>query len=229
MGSSFDHGLMAAAAFIVLAALGLDSFSSTASAQYVSSTPASPSPAQLEECERLGIDPENCTENAILAKQRLMQAQGVPAQQSGEVIVLTAVSVGNQTDNNYDARIVWTPADLGQPNNFHIEIFDANQLESRDPMAVRFDIKIYQGDKYLRPAEPTGNNAVQNADFSHDYTFVFLEAGSYSLAIEDIENQGEGVTIPIQVTPEFPIVTGVSIVLASTIAVVLIVSRTRLF
>ena len=116
---------------------------------------------------------------------------------------MTAVSAGPR--NSFEAKITWMPADLGQPNKLHVEIFDANQLEPRSPLAVRYDIKIYKGDKYLRPAEPTGNDAVQNEDFSHDYTFVFLQEGSYELAIEEIEHEGENIRIPIQVTPEFPI------------------------
>jgi hypothetical protein len=230
MGSSFDHHFVAIIGIIsLLLGVGLVSSGNTVLAQYGASSEATNrTSAQLAECERLGLDPEDCTENNILTKQRLLQAQQVPAQQAGEeVILLTATSVGNQTGQHFDARIVWTPADLGQPNSFHIEIFDANQLEPRDPLAVRYDIKIYKGDRYLRPAEPTGNEAVQNEDFSHDYTFVFLEGGSYILAIEEIGHEGENIRIPIQVTPELPMAAGLSIVLVGAIIAVVILGRVR--
>lgn len=162
------------------------------------------------------------TNFAAYGQQSLAENEG---QSSGETpIILTAVSVGPR--NSFEARITWTPADLGQPNKFHIEIFDANQLEPRSPLAVRYDIKIYQGEKYLRPAEPTGNEAVQNADFSHDYTFVFLKEGSYVLAIEEIEHEGENIRIPIQVTPEFPL--GISGVIAGLFASIIAITRKSL-
>lgn len=169
---------------------------------------------ELDKCQQYEITP--CTRNAILAKERLIEAQG------GEKIYLTAISTGNRTGNHFEARIAWTPAELGQPNKFHVEIFDANQLEPRSPLSIRYDIKIYQGDKYLRPAEPTGNEAVQNEDFSHDYTFVFLQEGSYTLAIEEIQAEGENIRIPIQVTPEFPIVIPI---VGLAITFVILVSR----
>ncbi|HEV8387145.1 MAG TPA: hypothetical protein VGQ03_05945 [Nitrososphaera sp.] len=208
--------------FLLSCGLVTSTYSVVAFAQYgVEGNPSTePTPEQLAECERLGIEPGICTENTILAKQRLIGA--TPDQTTVyEGIVLTAVSVGNQTGNHFDARILWTPADLGEPNKFHIEIFDAKQLEPRSALAVRYDIRIYQGDKYLKPLEPTGNEAVQNEDFSHDYTFIFLKGGSYVLAIEEIEHEGENITIPIQVTPEFPpaivplLVTGAGLTIAA--------------
>jgi hypothetical protein len=142
-------------------------------AQYTGGSGEQPTQSQLEECEQLGISENQCSESVILAKKRLLAAKAVPAQAS-EQIIFTATSIGDIDEKAYDAKITWTPADIGQPNKFHIEIFDAKQLEPRSPLPVRYDMKIYQGDKYLRPIEPTGNEAVQNDDFSHDYTFVFL-------------------------------------------------------
>lgn len=120
-----------------------------------------------------------------------------------EPITLTAVSVGPR--NSFEARILWTLAELSQPNKFHIEMFDPNQLEPRSPRCVSYDIKIYKEDKYILPPEPMGNNAQLNEDCSQDFTFVFLQEGSYVLAIEEIEHEGENIRIPIQVTPEFPV------------------------
>lgn len=134
-------------------------------------------------------------------------------------IILTAFDVGHQ-DRAFEAKITWTPADLGQPNNFHVEIFDANQLEPRSPVPVSYDIRIYKGDKYLLPPEGMANNAQMNEDFSQVFTFVFLEAGSYVLAISEIEHEGGGIRIPIQVTPEFPYgILAFFVELASVIAI----------
>jgi len=146
-----------------------------------------------------------------------------------EPITLTAVSVGNRTQDqdHFEAEITWTPADIGQPNKFHVKIFHANQLPPRSPLATRYDIKIYQGDKYLSPAEQTGNDAVQNSDHSQDYTFVFQKEGSYVLAIEEIEHGGENIRIPIQVTPEFPF--GIVMVITGLFASIIVITRISLF
>jgi hypothetical protein len=64
-------------------------------------------------------------------------------------------------------------------------------------------------------------------DFSHDYTFVFLEEGSYVLAIEEIGHEGENFSIPIQVTPEFP--AGIFATMAGLFALIIVVTRASLF
>lgn len=63
----------------------------SAMAQYgVEGSPvAGATPAQLEECERLGIDRSICTENNILAKHRLTQAQENPSTGSGTSMLAT--------------------------------------------------------------------------------------------------------------------------------------------
>lgn len=62
-----------------------------ASAQYgVEGSPvAGATQAQLEECARLGIDKSICTENNILAKHRLTQAQANPSTGSGTPMLST--------------------------------------------------------------------------------------------------------------------------------------------
>src|SRR5687768_16848220 len=75
----------------------------TAVAQYFSgNNDAQPTPAQLEECEKLGIEPSDCTENSILAKKRLMAAQQVPATGYGELVTLTAVGNGNLEGSQHE-------------------------------------------------------------------------------------------------------------------------------
>jgi hypothetical protein len=200
------------------------SSNSAAYGQYVGNG-QQPTQSQLEECEQLGISENQCSESVILAKKRLLAAQAVPAQ-AAQPIILTATSIGDIDENAYDAEIAWTLADLGQPNKFHVEMFDANQLEPRSPKPVTYDIKIYKGDKYLLPLEPMGNNAQLNEDFSQDFTFVFLQEGSYVLAIEEIEHEGENIRIPIQVTPEFPL--GIFVVIAGLFASIIAITRVSL-
>jgi hypothetical protein len=52
---------------------------------------AGATPAMLEECARLGIDKSICTENNILAKHRLTQAQENPSTGSGTPYLSTGI------------------------------------------------------------------------------------------------------------------------------------------
>ena len=59
---------------------------------------------------------------------------------------------------------------------------------------IKYDISIYKDDR----------TQIQRLDqVSISQEFFFEAGGPYEISIDDIEDLGEGVTIPIQVTPEF--------------------------
>ncbi|HKU49330.1 MAG TPA: hypothetical protein VJP79_05225 [Nitrososphaera sp.] len=82
---------VALAAVAVLTAVYATAVPTPAMAQYgVGGNPTTgATPAQLEECANLGIDRSICTENAILAKHRLTQAQSNPSTGSGTPMLST--------------------------------------------------------------------------------------------------------------------------------------------
>jgi hypothetical protein len=92
----------------------------------------------------------------------------------------------------FRVEIIWTPNDIGSANTFDICFIDPDtDSEIED---VKYDISIYRD----------GRLDLQRLDqISTFQEFSFGEQGSYEIRIEDIEDLGEGVTIPIQVTPEF--------------------------
>ena len=92
----------------------------------------------------------------------------------------------------FRVEIIWTPNDIGSANTFDIRFVDPDtDSEIED---VKYDISIYRD----------GRRDFQMLDqISTFQEFSFEEQGSYEIRIEDIEDLGEGVTIPIQVTPEF--------------------------
>jgi hypothetical protein len=60
---------------------------------------------------------------------------------------------------------------------------------------IKYDISVYRDDKVVE---------VQRLDqVSMFQEFFFEDIGSYEIIIDDIEDLGEGATVPIQVTPEF--------------------------
>jgi hypothetical protein len=89
-------------------------------------------------------------------------------------------------------EIMWTPNNIGSANTFEIHFIDpytGSEIED-----IKYDVAIYRDDM----AE------IRRLDqISIFQEFSFVEQGSYELRIDDIEDLGERVTIPIQVTPEF--------------------------
>jgi hypothetical protein len=92
----------------------------------------------------------------------------------------------------FRVELIWTPNDIGRANTFEIHFIDPDTgIEIED---VKYDISIY------RDGRPEVSRSDQVSTFQEVF---FEEAGSYEIRIEDIEDLGEGVIVPIQVTPEF--------------------------
>jgi hypothetical protein len=92
----------------------------------------------------------------------------------------------------FRVEIMWTPNDIGSANTFDIRFIDPDtDSEIED---VKYDISI------SREGRPDFQRLDQISTFQE---FSFEEQGSYEIRIGNIEDLGEGVTIPIQVTPEF--------------------------
>ncbi len=105
-----------------------------------------------------------------------------------EQIRLEAVS----DQGTFKVEIMWTSNDIGSPNNFEIYFVDPDTDSEIE--GVKYDISIY------RDARPEIQRLDQTSIFQQ---FFFEEVGSYEIRIDDIEDLGERVIIPIQVTPEF--------------------------
>ncbi len=92
----------------------------------------------------------------------------------------------------FRVELIWTPNDISRANTFEIHFIDPETgIEIED---VKYDISIY------RDGRPEISRTDQVSTFQEVF---FEEAGSYEIRIEDIEDLGEGVIVPIQVTPEF--------------------------
>jgi hypothetical protein len=117
--------------------------------------------------------------SSILASQ-LIYAQ--------EQIRLEAVS----DQGTFKIEIMWIPDDIGSPNMFEIHFVDPDTGSEIED--IKYDISIYRDDR------PEIQRLDQTSIFQH---ILFEEMGSYEIRIDDIEDLGEGATVPIQVTPEF--------------------------
>jgi len=92
----------------------------------------------------------------------------------------------------FRVELIWTPNDISRANAFEIHFIDPDTgIEIED---VKYDISIY------RDGRPEISRPDQVSTFQE---VSFEEAGAYEIRIEDIEDLGEEVIVPIQVTPEF--------------------------
>jgi hypothetical protein len=93
---------------------------------------------------------------------------------------------------SFKVEILWIPNDIGNVNKFEIHFIDPDTgTEIED---VKYDISIYKD----------GRPKIQRLDqVSISQEFFFEEMGSYQIRIDDIEDLGERVLLPIQVMPEF--------------------------
>ncbi len=106
-----------------------------------------------------------------------------------EQIKLEAVS----EQGTFRVEIFWISNHLGSPNTFEIHFIDPDTGSEIED--INYDISIY------------GNNSTQEFRRLDQVSTVqqisFEQQGSYEIRIDDIDDLGEGVTIPIKVTPEF--------------------------
>jgi hypothetical protein len=87
---------------------------------------------------------------------------------------------------------MWISNDIGSANMFEIHFVDPDTGSEIED--IKYDISIY------RDGKPEVQRLDQTSIFQE---FFFEEVGSYEIRIEDIEDLGERVTVPIQVTSEF--------------------------
>jgi hypothetical protein len=116
----------------------------------------------------------------------ILALQPVSAQE--EIIMLEALS----DQGTFQIDILWMPNHIGSSNIFEIRFIDPDIC--REIEDVKYDISIH------RDGRPEVERSEQVSIFQD---FVFEAMGSYEIRLDNIEDLGEWVSIPIHVTPEF--------------------------
>lgn len=126
---------------------------------------------------------------------------------------------GSSTSGEFNVEMEWTSNDIGNENIFVVKIMNS---EGSILTNATYDIMVYRGDQHLDETHRSGQTASEQK-------YVFTEAGSYELRIENINGSGESdhVTLPIQYTPEFPL--GLFVLLGSALGLILALGRFRFF
>jgi hypothetical protein len=196
-------------------AMSLLAVGNTASAQYFEDGSEAPTQEQLNKCEEYGINP--CTQNGILAKERLMAAQAVEATNSAQVITLNKVS----DNGRFEAHITWLPDEIGKTNTFRVTLYDPKELGARQPLEDDYDLVIYKEEQTVVPGRvlsfPNGTT---------EYSVGFPYRGEFTLAV-GINDGDEVIEMPIQVTPEFPVAAAFSVALVGSLVAMVILGRGR--
>jgi len=91
-------------------------------------------------------------------------------------------------------EIIWIPHDIGSAHTFDISFIEPETREEIED--VVYDFSIYN-DGF--------REVIRRDQITTRQEFTFDEPGSYSIRIEKIEGLGEGASVQIQVTPEFPL------------------------
>lgn len=131
------------------------------------------------------------TTTLLLAAQTASAQQQQQQQQPPPPIMLEALS--NQ--GTFRVEVAWTPADIGADNTFGIRFIEPEtNIELED---IRYDILLSRGDNTVQQLRRIDQTSLQQK-------FRFEEPGTYKIMINDIDGLDETVTIPIEVTPEFP-------------------------
>jgi hypothetical protein len=137
----------------------------------------------------------------------LLAAQTASAQQQQQQqpppIMLEALS----DQGTFRVEVAWTSADIGADNTFGIRFIEPEtNIELED---IRYDILLFRGDNTVQQLHRIDQTSLQQK-------FRFEEPGTYRIMINDIDGLDETVTIPIEVTPEFP-AGGAALTAATTI------------
>ena len=129
----------------------------------------------------------------------------------GDPIVLE----GRSASGSYIVEVEWIHADIGVENIFVITIMDAdgNHLDG-----ITYDIMLFHGGEHLDETHRAGQTA-------REQRYIFDEAGSYSLLIENIDGAGESevVEFQMQVIPEFSL--GTIAIMAAVFAGAILAGR----
>lgn len=96
--------------------------------------------------------------------------------------------------STFNARIKWTPNDIGKENTFNIKFI--NTSSGGELQDTKYDIMLFGDGNHL--AETHRADQLNNTQ-----KYVFPEEGFYSLRIDNIGNTTASIDLPIHVVPEF--------------------------
>lgn len=114
----------------------------------------------------------------------------------------TSVSSGSNVlqgisdDGAFQVMVEWKSNNINKENTFNLTFINSNSSEQIEDIA--YDIMLFKDDQHIAESHRSAQTAEQQK-------YVFADQGSYTLRIENINNTGASIDLPMQVIPEFPL------------------------
>lgn len=103
---------------------------------------------------------------------------------------------GISNDGAFTVMVDWKSNNINKENTFNLTFINSDSSEQIEDIA--YDIMLFKDDQHITESHRSAQTAEQQK-------YVFADQGSYTLRIENINNTGASIDLPMQVIPEFPL------------------------
>jgi hypothetical protein len=99
---------------------------------------------------------------------------------------------GISNDGAFTVMVDWKSNNINKENTFNLTFINTNSSEQIED--ISYDIMLFKDDQHITESHRSAQTAKQQ-------TYVFADQGSYTLRIENINNTGASIDLPMQVIP----------------------------
>jgi hypothetical protein len=124
---------------------------------------------------------------------------------------------GTSDDGAFQVMVEWESNNINKENTFNLTFINSNSSEQIEDIA--YDIMLFKDDQHIAESHRSAQTAEQQK-------YVFADQGSYTLRIENINNTGASIDLPMQVIPEFPL--RIFALMIALIGTIIIATRSKL-
>jgi hypothetical protein len=124
---------------------------------------------------------------------------------------------GISNDGAFKVMVDWKSNNINEENTFNLTFINSNSSEQIQDIA--YDIMLFKDDQHITESHRSAQTAEQQK-------YVFADQGSYTLRIENINNTGASIDLPMQVIPEFPL--SVLALMIALFGTIIITARSKL-
>ncbi len=103
---------------------------------------------------------------------------------------------GISDDGAFQVMVGWKSNSINKENTFNLTFINSNSSEQIED--ITYDIMLFKDDQHIAESHRSAQTAEQQK-------YVFADQGSYTLRIQNINNTGASIDLPMQVIPEFPL------------------------
>jgi hypothetical protein len=124
---------------------------------------------------------------------------------------------GTSDDGAFQVMVDWKSNNINKENTFNLTFINSNSSEQIEDIV--YDIMLFKDDQHIAESHRSAQTAEQQ-------NYVFADQGSYTLRIENINNTGASIDLPMQVIPEFPL--NIFALMIALFGTIIIATRSKL-